>query len=95
MLPVVVSLGLKYPHSKLSVAGHSLLASESTISASLESHTDIGLLAFAQEASSTTAHNALPEFQQHACRHKSLKGRPIFDPVGSCAQMPLNQQEPV
>lgn len=37
-MPLVVSLGLKYRHSNLSVAGHSPLASESTISASLESH---------------------------------------------------------
>jgi hypothetical protein len=42
MVTLVVSLGLKYRYSNLSVAGHSPLASESTISTSPEYQTITG-----------------------------------------------------
>jgi hypothetical protein len=93
MLPRVISLGLKYRHSNLSVAGHSPLASESTVSASLESHAVIGPLGLHERVIINHGHNALAGLQQHTCRHKNLKGRPISNPVGSGRQMLLNQSQ--
>jgi methyl-accepting chemotaxis protein len=43
-LPPIISLGLKYRYLNLSVAGHSALASKSTVSTSLESHAVTGSL---------------------------------------------------
>jgi methyl-accepting chemotaxis protein len=43
-LPPIASLGLKYRYLNLSVAGHSPLASKSTVSTSLESHAVSGFL---------------------------------------------------